>query len=97
MKKTGIQITADGDLALLEDGKLQTGNTLYQNQYMILKAQKGDFKEYPLLGVGIDEITNDEDTLEWKKRIRENFSYDELVIDSISISNNQTFIVADYD
>lgn len=97
MKKIGIQITADGDLALSEDGELQIGNTLYQNQYMILKAQKGDFKEYPLLGVGIDEITNDEDIPEWKKRIRENFTYDELIISSLSIADNQTFIVADYE
>ena len=96
MKKIGIQITEDGDLTLSE-GALQIGNTLYQNQYMILKAQKGDFKEFPLLGVGIDEITNDEDIPEWKKRIRENFRYDELIISSLSIANNQTFIVADYE
>ena len=54
MKKIGILLDpSDGDL-LLNGGALAVGNTLYQNQFLILKAQKGDLKEFPMMGAGIE-------------------------------------------
>lgn len=83
-KGIGMQIDGgDGDIAV-SGGSLSIGSTLYQNQYVILKAQKGDIKEYPLLGVGIDGITNDTEMAEWKKSIRDEFARDGLTVDSIS-------------
>jgi hypothetical protein len=96
MKKIGIQLDQDIDI-IVSNGHLQIGHTLYQNQYLILKAQKGDYKEYPILGVGIDDITNDEDTTEWKRRIREEFERDGLSVNSISIDNGEIKIDADYE
>lgn len=91
-----MQLTEECDLAI--DGKeLQIGDTLYQNQFMIMKAQKGEFKEYPRLGVGIEDITNDEDIAEWKKRIREEFAKDGLKIDKLELVNSEILIEADYD
>lgn len=50
-----------GDLAIQvsrgADGKittgLQLGNTDYQNINLVVLANKGDFKEHPIVGVGI--------------------------------------------
>jgi len=94
--RTGMQLTQECDLTI--DGEsIQIGDTLYQNQYMIMLAQKGEFKEFPRLGVGIEDITNDEDIAEWKKRIREEFAKDGLKVDKLELVNNEILIEADYD
>ena len=100
MKSVGMQLTTKGDLAIDTSDPLnptiQIGHTLYQNQYVILTAQKGEFKEYPTLGVGIGDMTNDEEIDEWKRRIIEDFRKDDLRVKKISIANNESFIDADY-
>ena len=99
MKKTGLQISnTDSDL-VVTNGELTIGDTLYQNQYIILQAQKGDLKEYPLMGVGIEDITNDDDLAEWKRRIRDEMKKDGLTVTKTEI-NTQTgeiLIRADYE
>lgn len=104
-KSTGIQLNTNGDLAIavsrnssgLITSGLVVGNTLYQNQYIILKAQKGELKENPLMGVGIDDMTGDEDNaLGWKKSIRENLASDGMVVSSLSIENGELILKADY-
>ena len=52
MTRTAIQIdNTTGDL-MIESGALAIGNTNEQNAHLILTAEKGEFKEYPQLGVG---------------------------------------------
>lgn len=102
-KKIGIQLTNDLELAInvVRQGGLITsglvvGDTLYQNQYLILKAQKGEFKENPTLGCGIDDLANDEDMDSWQKLIREEFSKDGLKVDKLSITTSGMEVNADY-
>ncbi len=62
----GILIDNDFDLIVEpkrdNDGKiivgLLIGNSDYQNCHCITVAQKGEFKEYPTLGFGIDNYLN---------------------------------------
>lgn len=77
---------------------LSIGNTLYQNQYIIMAAQKGELKEYPMLGVGIADIANDNDLLEWKRSIREEFAKDGLKVSTLNIDTNtgNMTLIADY-
>ena len=103
-KKTGIQLTSNLELSIqpvrditgLIVSGLTVGDTLYQNQYIILNAQKGEFKENPTLGVGINDMANDDDLNEWKKAIREEFAKDGLKVDQLSISTTGMEIKADY-
>ena len=105
MKKYGIQSDgADVVISVKKDssGKIVSGlvlgDTLYQNQYFILKAQKGEYKFSPLLGAGIDDMTNDNEVLEWKKRIRQELTRDGMKVEKVDIdltSKNIT-IKADY-
>ena len=46
---------ATGDL-LLNNGTLAIGDTSEQCAQMIVVAEKGEFKEYPQLGVGISQF-----------------------------------------
>lgn len=103
-KSTGIQLTSDLELAInvvrdsdgLITSGLVVGDTLYQNQYLILAAQKGEFKENPTLGVGINDMSNDDDLNEWKKSIREEFSKDGLKVDKLSITTSGMEVKANY-
>lgn len=103
-KKTGIQLTnalepvidvVRDSTGMISSG-LVVGDILYQNQYMILTAQKGEFKEYPTLGVGINDLVNDDDLNAWKKTIREEFAKDNLKIDKLSITTSGMELKAYY-
>jgi hypothetical protein len=95
MKRTGIQLDSTGEI-IIANGALQIGDTLYQNQYLILKAQKGEIKEFPTLGCGIDDLANDEDIDAWQKLIREEFAKDGLRVDKLSITTSGMEVKADY-
>jgi len=83
-KTTGILLDETGGI-MVHNGGMAVGNTSLQNQYMILVAQKGEFKEHPALGVGISNMLGDDDVLEWKKQIREEFKKDGLKVNKIDL------------
>ena len=103
-KKVGIQLTNNMELAInvVRDSNglivsgITIGDTLYQNQFMILQAQKGEFKENPTLGVGINDMANDDDLTVWKKAIREEFAKDGLKVSKLSITTSGMEVKADY-
>lgn len=98
MKKHGIQLNPeDGDLMIV-NGTILTGVTLQQNQHIILAAQKGELKEYPLLGVGISDMLHDEeDKSVWKRKIREELNKDGMKVRHLTIDENIIKIEADYE
>jgi len=103
-KNTGIQLTSSLELSIypvrdstgLIVSGITIGDTLYQNQYMILNAQKGEFKENPTLGIGINDMASDDDLNEWEKAIREDFAKDGLKVDKLSITTSGMEVKADY-
>jgi hypothetical protein len=84
-KGTAVLLDQDGDI-MVRNRSIVIGDTTLQNQYLILLAQKGEFKEYPTLGVGISDILGDDNVLEWKKRIREEFAKDDLKANKVDIN-----------
>ena len=85
-------LAEDGDLRIDGNG-IAVGNTLYQNQYLILKAQRGEFKEHPALGVGIGDMPNDGDFSFWKKRIREELAKDGLRVSRVELDSANNLLV----
>jgi hypothetical protein len=83
-KGTGILLDETGDI-MVRNGSIVIGDVSLQNQYFILIAHKGEFKESPTLGVGISDMLGDDDALEWKKRIREEFAKDDLRLNKIDL------------
>ena len=104
MKNTGIQLTNDCELAIsvqrdtggLIISGILVGNTLYQNQYLILKAQKGEIKEFPTLGCGIDDLANDDDLNAWQKLIREEMDKDGMQVNKLTIDESGMTLEANY-
>lgn len=100
-KRTGIQIMqdSDGNVDLsVNDGHLTTGDTMYQNQWLILNSHKGEWKENPKTGAGISDMANDNDTSEWKRKIREELERDDMEIEKLTLDmQKSTFeLKADY-
>lgn len=101
MKNRGIQLT-DGNqeafdlkIEVQRDSKglitqgLVIGDTMNQNQALILIANPGEFKFNPTIGVAIDELLLDNDYLRFRHRIREHFEKDGLIVNSIQLSEGK--------
>lgn len=96
MKGIGIQLEGAGFIAV-RAGVIQIGDTLTQNIYLILNGEKGDLKEYPLLGAAINDFICSEDIAAWKWSIIEELNRDNLNISSISIEDSNISITAEYE
>jgi len=103
-KNMGIQLNSGYDLDIKvrrdANGKITSGLTVgdvtYQNQAMILKAQKGEFKEHPTVGVGIENIVCDNDLRLWKKEIAEQLEADGQRIDRLVLNEREFILDARY-
>jgi len=90
MKDRALQMTStpqgfDLDINLTTDRQglktgLQVGNTLYQNQAVILTAKRGEIKEYPAFGIGIEEMLNDNEFSLWQSRIVRDMELDGMKV-----------------
>lgn len=97
MRGTGILLddTMDMKVKPVRDstGKivsgLQVGNTLYQNQALILMFRPGEITEAPTLGVGIEDMMLDNDYILWRRNIRENMERDGQKVNDVQFSKNK--------
>lgn len=69
----------------IEGGDFKVGNTLLQNQYLILISNPGEWKQYPYMGVGIEAIVCDEDKGYWQREILEQMKRDGMQVENINI------------
>lgn len=83
-----------------EQGKitsgLQVGDTLRQNQALILALNKGELKERPSVGCGIADMLMDHDPLYWRTLIREQLEMDRQKVNNIRITPKGIDIDATY-
>lgn len=68
---------------------LVIGNTLQQNQALILITQPGENKFNPDLGVGIADMLLDHDYLNYRHRIREHYAKDGLKVTHLDLYENK--------
>lgn len=68
---------------------LVIGNTLNQNQALIIISNPGEFAFSPTLGVAIDELILDNDYLRMRHRIREHFAKDGMKVKNVELSENR--------
>jgi len=104
MKNTGIQIDDNYDLKIQVRfdsggkiaGGLVVGDVLYQNQAMLLQAHKGEYKENPLIGIGLGDIVNDNDFDAWKGKIIEQIEADGQRISKFELNEKGLTLEAKY-
>lgn len=71
----------------LDNGTMATGETQFQEEYLVLATQRGEWKENPLVGVGVADMSGDEDLRYWKREITENLARVGIKIKGVSLSN----------
>lgn len=104
MKGKGILLGDDYDLQIQpvrdDGGKivsgLMIGNTLFQNQALILSFQPGELKLNPYVGVGIAGMLHGKDYLKWRRTIRQQLEYDGQVVTKVSLNAKKLEIDATY-
>lgn len=82
-----IIIGANGDLSF-KIGDLEIGYSDNQHQEHILLANKGEFREFPELGVGIIQMLDDDDYLPVLIEAKKNLEYDGMRINNIKFEEN---------
>lgn len=104
-KTIGIQLNDDYDLdiEIVKDssGKITSGLVIgeitQQNMKMILVGNPGEFKEKPLVGVGINNMILDHNTLAYEHSIREQLTNEGMTLSTLSLSETEIQIDASYD
>lgn len=107
MKGKGIQLeddllgtqTADlkvivvrGSDGLINEG-IALGNTLRQNQALIITANPGEFMFNPTVGVGIQDLILDDDYLRFSHRISDHLSKDGMKVKSLQLEKNKPLLL----
>lgn len=73
----------------VDNGQMQTGETQAQEEYLVLVSQRGEWKEHPLVGVGVADMVGDEDLRYWKREIIDNLARVGIKIKGVSLKNGQ--------
>ena len=92
--KIDVQLKFDTEGKILSG--LNLGDTLRQNQALILVLHQGELKERPEVGVGIEDMLLDNDILYWRSRIREQLELDNQNVDKVRITTGGIEINASY-
>lgn len=86
---------SDGSFKVI-NGDFVAGNTLNQELADLIKARKGDYKEFPLVGVGVEDFINDDDQGALFREIYKQVINDNKVVNDISLDDGQLKIDANY-
>jgi len=88
MNYLGILLDTETNDLKVQNGHLQIGGTIYQNLAIIIEAHQGEFKQFPTLGVGLDQYLSEEGTTNntLNHSIRENAKMDNVRITALQIT-----------
>lgn len=95
----GLRLIQDNSGAVdieLSDGSMAVDEVTEQNQYLLLKTHPGEWKEHPIVGVGIDDLVNDHDLDKWKRAISEALEQDGQMIEKLELTTDKLNIIARY-
>ena len=77
-------------------GSLTVGDTQAQEEYLVLMSQKGEWKEHPMVGVGIGDMVNDHDLNAWKRAISAELEKDGQRIEKLVLTTERLSVEASY-
>lgn len=91
----GIVLNNDFEL-LIVNGSMVVDDTTYQNQKLLLLAEKGEFKYRPMRGVGSKRFLESSQPDELAREIRTEFITDGMKVNSIIIEESVLNVDAEY-
>lgn len=80
-----LKYTNDGDLDL-SGGDVQYANSDYQHQRGLLVSQKGDYKEWPAVGVDIINYAGDTEPEALLRAIKKEFASDGMKVAKVVLN-----------
>ena len=86
-----ILLNKDLNLEIVE-GDLLLGDTIIQRQNLLLVSSKGDFKERPDIGVGLQDYLLDEGNGNLFFNVKNEFKKDGLNLKKMEINNEKIII-----
>jgi len=89
-----IKVVHDGDGQIV-DG-LTIGDTLRQNQALLLALHQGELKELPSTGCGISDMLLDHDPIYWRTSIREQLEMDGQKVSKVRVTKTGIEIESTY-
>lgn len=84
---TDLLLDENCDLSF-KNGDFDIGFSDYQHQEHIIMATKGEFKEFPELGVGLNRMLSDDDYTPFLIDAKKNLEYDGMKINNIKFEQN---------
>ena len=66
-------------------GDFITGDTTHQNQGLILLASKGEFRQFPFVGVGLRYYVEDDKLGSLKPELTKQLTLDGMTVNNISV------------
>lgn len=95
-KDRDILLSTELDI-MFANGDFVIGDSTMQNQYLILSTHKGEWKENPFIGTGLEDMLNDDGgEAYWKQKISEELERDGMDVRDVKINNGQIQINANY-
>lgn len=91
-----VLLGEDYDLQIA-DGDLVVGLSDNQHQACLLLAEKGSFKQFPTMGVGLTNFLKDDSPADLLREVRLEFSTDGMKVKSLGMENGKLLIDASYD
>lgn len=88
-------LSADFDLQI-KDGDIVIGESNQQHQQCLLLAEKGAYKQFPDIGVGLMTFLKDDNPDELLREIRLQFSNDGMKVNRLGFENGKIKADADY-
>lgn len=92
----GILLDTNNTVVFGGDGRIAMGDITEQNQRLLLSINKGEIKEDPLKGVGINNFLEEGNPQRLISEIRGEFRREGLTIESLRIKDNNIEISAHY-
>jgi hypothetical protein len=71
----------------IKDGDFVVGESTAQHKQHLIVSYPGEFRQYPIVGVGIGKYLNGENLEGLSAELRRQFELDGLNIDSLSVTN----------
>lgn len=81
-----ILLNQDGT-PVIENGDFVIGESTEQHQKLLLISQKGDFRQYPFIGVGIDNFLNDDEISDLGAEIQKEFEKDGMTVNKVRVTD----------
>jgi hypothetical protein len=90
------QIAVHRDERGLITGGLIIGDTKWQNVALLMDIHKGEIKDAPLVGIGLEDFLNDEDYRSARREIIAQLEMDGMRIKRLKIGNGVFDLEAEY-